>query len=143
MTDALKFHWENREKMPIQRDGLSVSDLPLFLPSSGSPGWTGKMDFPEAAQRRRYSALRLPRARNAKVLQANNTVCSAHEQHIQANIHDLAYFSFVSRTYPVSNRFLKFSQDWFCPLLSTYAWKIPSKAHHKTHGYFPRLLQES
>lgn len=84
-----------------------------------------------------------PGAQSAKVLLSNDTFCSACEQHIQANVHDLAYFCFVSRTYPASHGFLKFSQDWFCPLLSTYVWKIPSKGCHKTHRHFPWLLQES
>lgn len=47
--------------------------------------------FPEAAQHRCF-CVSLPGAHSADLLLANKTVCSACEQHVQANIHDLVYF---------------------------------------------------
>lgn len=146
---ALGEQRENDSISYLERWGLGLRPSPLLtqfqlLRVDKCHGLTTrKMHIPEAVQCRCYSALHLPGGQSAKVLLANDTFCSACEQHIQANVHDLAYFCFVSRTYPASHGFLKLSQDWFCLLLSTYVWKIPSKGCHKTHRYFPWLLQES
>lgn len=65
---------------------------------------------------------------------ANTRVCSRWEQHIPANTHGV--LSPLYQGHTCLTHSLKFSQDLFCPPLSTHAWKIPSKARHKTlHGW--------
>lgn len=65
---------------------------------------------------------------------ANNRACSGWEQHIQANTPGV--LSPLHQGHTCLTQSLKFSQDLFCPPLSTHAWKIPSKACHKTlHGW--------
>lgn len=62
--------------------------------------------FPEAAQCRCF-CVSLPGAHSADLLLANKTVCSACEQHVQANIHDLVYFLPSIKDTSCLRRFLK------------------------------------
>lgn len=124
------FPWRSREKDsdPIQREGAWAQS---FLPSSSSAGWTSRVDFPGAAQHRHCSALTWAHVQNPL---ANTRVCSRWEQHIPANTHGV--LSPLYQGHTCLTHSLKFSQDLFCPPLSTHAWKIPSKARHKTlHGW--------